>query len=790
MPQEKIRFAVTKPGILGLDVFTPGGEWRRMADFSVEIYREKQPITWKWDDLILTKDGRTQWKAQSDDLSLVIEFSAHDDLMDISLNLKAETPKSMNCCLLNLDFLPDKLSAEQLDECHVPHLLPKPGLVIGDIVFRSPAIVLRRKSMAMALLPDLSKLPESRDAPWIMNFDRVGPRGVPRMSLGLMKYRPRGHVFFKGLPDETILIPDTGLTLSGHLMLSGEAGENYLRRVLRFLWERYGIPNYMAVKPQVLTLDKFAEEALGRLFKRDDMYFEFEYKGAKRGGVVAHTATSEKPLKPFGPLLTRALTYINGGFVHLTLSFMSLFGQSPEGDERLRRTVHKRGIPLIRQTWFQSWFNDLRTAYGTRIMADKWGDNRLAEQATRIKDLALSAPVEDGIFAAICHHPEGRVWWKKGSLTFLAINDYHTPDQATTGCMMLRWYRDIEKDPALLGMARGLGRFFIKHQLLSGAVPAWIKGRTHRHAKCLMESASTAGPMMFMALLAAVDKDDAALNSAKRMAEFIEKYVIPGHLWFDYETVFSCSRHQNRFHDNRTGLPPQNGMSMCWAAEGMRLLFEVTGEERYRQLLLKCLDDLLCLQQVWNASVLSINTFGGFASMNTDAEWNDARQGMIAPVLMDSYRATGDPHYFQRGVAALRASYTTMLHPALKEVAPGNMIHYRESDRGAVYENYSHGGHNRVIAGYLEPDWGAGTAAFATAHAAKFYGDVYVDLPRGNAFGINGCAVKRFDKEGDTARLEIESLVPDLHDWRVVMEGATPSTRLLVNGKEHPFKNI
>jgi hypothetical protein len=60
-------------------------------------------------------------------------------------------------------------------------------------------------------------------------------------------------------------------------------------------------------------------------------------------------------------------------------------------------------------------------------------------------------------------------------------------------------------------------------------------------------------------------------------------------------------------------------------------------------------------------------------------------------------------------------------------------------------------------------------------------------LNRGNAFGINGCAVKRFDKEGDTVRLEIESLVPDISDWRVVMEGATSSTRLMVNGKEHPF---
>jgi len=155
---------------------------------------------------------------------------------------------------------------------------------------------------------------------------------------------------------------------------------------------------------------------------------------------------------------------------------------------------------------------------------------------------------------------------------------------------------------------------------------------------------------------------------------------------------------------------------------------------------------------------------------------------------MDSYLATGDPSLFERGVAALRACYTTMLHPALKEVAPGNMVYYRESDRGAVYENYAHIGIDRVIAGYLEPDWGAGTAAFATAHTRKFFGDLFVDLEGGHAFGINGCAVTEFQAEKDEVRVEVEKVIDGMAGPEVVVMGAGPQTKLFVNGKESDFR--
>jgi len=89
-------------------------------------------------------------------------------------------------------------------------------------------------------------------------------------------------------------------------------------------------------------------------------------------------------------------------------------------------------------------------------------------------------------------------------------------------------------------------------------------------------------------------------------------------------------------------------------------------------MLQKCLDDLLWSQQVWNPPFLSINAFGGFASMNSDAEWNDARQGIIAPVLMDCYGITGTGTC-SNGEWPRCARASPPCSTRYEEIAPGNM---------------------------------------------------------------------------------------------------------------------
>ncbi|MBC7253601.1 MAG: hypothetical protein H5T72_06510 [Actinobacteria bacterium] len=90
---------------------------------------------------------------------------------------------------------------------------------------------------------------------------------------------------------------------------------------------------------------------------------------------------------------------------------------------------------------------------------------------------------------------------------------------------------------------------------------------------------------------------------------------------------------------------------------------------------------------------MSIDLLGGFASRNTDGEWNDARQGLVAPLLVDHYLHTGEKELLERGLAALRACFATMYlgrepYPLM-----------RPSLLGAIEENYAHSGFDGTTAG-------------------------------------------------------------------------------------------
>ena len=144
--------------------------------------------------------------------------------------------------------------------------------------------------------------------------------------------------------------------------------------------------------------------------------------------------------------------------------------------------------------------------------------------------------------------------------------------------------------------------------------------------------------------------------------------------------------------------------------------------------------------------------------MNTDAEWSDARQAQFATLLMDWYDVTGEPELFHRGVAALRSSFTLMHLEEHRALAPGNNRAADRDDRGAVAENYGHAGLDAKIQGYVMPDWGSGSAASSAALAQARWGDLYLDVGRGAAFGIDGCRVTRASIGPDRADLAVETL--------------------------------
>jgi len=101
-----------------------------------------------------------------------------------------------------------------------------------------------------------------------------------------------------------------------------------------------------------------------------------------------------------------------------------------------------------------------------------------------------------------------------------------------------------------------------------------------------------------------------------------------------------------------------------------------------------------------------------------------------------------------------------------------------------VAENYAHFGHDHAIPGFLDSDWGAGSACHAAAYAQMHYGDIFVDASRMRAFGINGCSVKRLAEVDGKLELDVDFHVDPVVDVLVRISGAAPARGVEVNGRQ------
>jgi hypothetical protein len=185
---------------------------------------------------------------------------------------------------------------------------------------------------------------------------------------------------------------------------------------------------------------------------------------------------------------------------------------------------------------------------------------------------------------------------------------------------------------------------------------------------------------------------------------------------------------------------------MFWCAEAFLAAYHVSHDERYLDLGRRCLDELSLYQQVWDPPFVPAPCHGGFGVMNADGEWNDARQSLFAPIYLAYYDATGEPEYFERGVAAVRASFAMLYCPENEQVRAQYERRYAffgEESYGFMMENVSHGGPgSEPIGPFTIFTWGNGAALATAATVLDKYGQVYVDEERGQAFGVDGCAVE------------------------------------------------
>ena len=603
-----------------------------------------------------------------------------------------------------LEFVQDiwMFSGEKpLDFTWVPNLRPEADMVIGDHVFRAPALILMKDKLWLALIPDLnllSKLKKSRTTCLELN---IKDEQKPLFGYGIKKYEPIFHTYYRHSPS-MLMTPPAGKIKFGYEILVGfgdKRGE-VLRKVTSYQWKKYARKYLDDVLPQVLPFFRYAEYTYPTVLKRE--FVEFKINGKDVGGFKALEDN---------------------------------------------RDYFRRPGDIV---WNQVWFNGLRSAYGMWYFGRRLGKVKWVRKASKVKELTLQAPQICGLFPAIYDYKNNR-WW--GSVPRLNGGEkrIHIANASWTATWLIWWNENLEKDKRIKKYVNKFAEFLAENQLKSGAIPAWfdIVGDRIKPVDVLKESAETACPALFVGEFIKATGEKKYLPVLIKACDFLLAEVVPQMKYWDFETFFSCSWKPLDMRDPYTGVLPQNNYSTYWTAHALLQAYKLTGTKKYLTGALEAIDILNLYQQIWNPPWLDLYTFGGFGVMNTDGEWNDSRQAVFAPLYMEAYLVTGDVEYFQRGVSALRASFALFSVPENKKISPYTWNAYPV---GLSPENFAHGGVNGTY-GRSDFGWGAGGALASAAFVENKYGGIYIDVKRKNAFGIDGCKV--VDIKQSTAGLKI-----------------------------------
>jgi hypothetical protein len=410
--------------------------------------------------------------------------------------------------------------------------------------------------------------------------------------------------------------------------------------------------------------------------------------------------------------------------------------------------------------WNQAWFSSLRSASGLyrygRYVGGAEGEALLAK-ARLTKELALAAPMKDGLFPAVIgtandiveidgqklRRPRGwnEARWSNSDRTpvdhGITPDWFHVLDMSWTALLMLRWHEELEKDVRLVDYARAYGERLLTLQDAEGFFPGWLHPETHAPGPVMNRTPETSLSATFLLKLAAMTGEAKYRDAAARAVEAVLAKIVPDGHWLDFETYWSCcSWGRDKYLDRkieRNAMHKQNTLSMFWTAEALLAAFRATGGRRYLDWGRRTLDELSMAQQIWQPPFIYVPALGGFGVMNADGEWNDSRETLFAELFLDYARETEEPSYTERGMAALKAGFVMMYcpeNPAVKAMWEKVYPWFGPADYGFTMENYGHGGRTSPegegMGVFTIYDWGNGAAAEAAMRILDHYGPLSV----------------------------------------------------------------
>jgi len=687
----------------------------------------------------------------------------------VSMTWQVEAPVAQSELSVKMQLLHDP------DFWWAPHLTPKEGSCIAQHVFRSPALIAAAGAKTLVLVPDLELCGQNKEQPWFMDLDAQ----QETFWIGLGKTHTYEHVLYEKVPGMVLEPGTVRLGFFVKVYMDDSEPTNPWSEVSAFLWDRYAVPLYEQGEPGTVPMDHYVRYTYDWAFKnwKDAVWQEFEIDG-KRVGAPA---------------------------------FIVNYTQSPNYEEEINM---RESLSI----WNQAWFSSLRSASGVMRYALRTEDMALQEKARMTKDLALSAPLRNGLFPAVYGTEmeqvtiDGKAYnrskgWDTGrwSNSNRCPHDkgitpewYHILDSSWTSLLMLRWHTDIEPDEALLQYARIYADKLLQLQDGRGFFPAWINPESFEPSPVLRESPETSMSVTFLLKLFQITGEEVYRNAALKAMDAVLAEIVPAGRWEDFETYWSCCPWgRDEFLGKkipRNDMHKQCSFSMFWTAEALLETYRTTNERSYLDWGRRTLDELSMVQQVWQPPFIYVPALGGFGVMNSDAEWNDSRQSLFAELFMEYYKETGNPQLFQRGITAMKSSFVMMYcpdNPVAKVQWEKVYPYFGPEDYGFTMENYAHGGATSSEGVGIGPftiyDWGNGAASECRNRVYDHFGDVYIDRIQGHAFGIDSIDVKL--NEGS---YELTDLAPKQQARliKVVLEDGSSQRVNLQGRKTYPLKGL
>ncbi len=604
--------------------------------------------------------------------------------------LRVETRATLrrSACLESVRDVINLLNFE-VDYAWTPQQAPLPEMVIGDAVFRTPAVLVQKGARIVALIPNVKILASQRSIPTALTFDC--PDSC--ISYGCMPYRSSRSSYYAHYDSDTTDRP-TVLTYAYYIYYRNSCRKHDgARRLVHRMWRLYAESRLEDVAPQTRPIERCCD-------------------------VLAANASGSERLTAKPAAVQDELLWA--------------IEEAAAEQEANKAPVYMNDVQSCA----------LQSAYGLALHARRMGKTAQLDLARAAVCKQLGAPRKNGLFP-VMYSEDSEPHWRMDSLVGPPGKETlcRLTNLSWAGYWLCRWYKEIEQDENILPLITEYADRLLTLQRHGGHIPAWVRPETGKTVRLCAKSAESSVHALFLHALNEIAPRYEYLRGARRAINFVIRDIADTGRWENTETFYGSSpgwKEKKPFHrDPRQGTYSVHALALWWTAEALIRMYETTSTTRYLTVGQRVLDELALFQQLWDPPYIAVPCFGGFGRTNTDGNWNDTVQSVCAKTFLDYYRACGLTEYFHRGVAALRATYTLL--------GNGN------AEGGVLLPEHCrmvHPTSPKTVYDATESfDAAAGPALCAGELVRAAYGDVYVDTRRRQVFGINGIRVQTFQSD-------------------------------------------